>query len=102
MKATVEFQWTTIGEVQLDEQGKLRCPRSPSKPGVYAFRFVGPEAAATKYIGEPDNLQRRVAHYRNPGPTQATNIRLNQRIHTHLAKPLLWTREFNSITQLAT
>ena len=25
------------------------------------------------YVGETDNLQRRLAHYRNPGPTQATN-----------------------------
>ena len=28
-------------------------------------------------MGETDNLQRRFAHYRNPGPTQPTNLRLN-------------------------
>jgi hypothetical protein len=29
------------------------------------------------YVGEAENLQRRFAHYRNPGPTQATNLRIN-------------------------
>lgn len=28
---------------------------------------------------------RRAAHYRNPGPSQRTNIRLNERFRTHLA-----------------
>jgi hypothetical protein len=28
-------------------------------------------------VRETDNLQRRLAHYRNPGPSQATNLRLN-------------------------
>jgi hypothetical protein len=29
------------------------------------------------YIGETDRLRRRFQHYRTPGPTQATNLRLN-------------------------
>jgi len=86
MKAAVEFQWTTVGEVRLDDEGKLAFPRLLSKAGVYVFRFVGAETA-TKYIGETDNLQRRVAHYRHPGPSQLTNIRLNERMRSHLAKP---------------
>lgn len=83
MKATVEFQWITIGEVRFDEQGKLEFPRLPSSPGAYALRFAG-AGAPTKYIGETDNLQRRVSQYRTPGPSQLTNIRLNQGIHDHL------------------
>jgi hypothetical protein len=84
MKTAVEFQWTEVGEVRLGDDGKLAFPRLLFKPGVYAFRFAGHEPA-TMYIGETDNLQRRVAHYRNPGPTQSTHIRLNQRIRNHLA-----------------
>lgn len=29
------------------------------------------------YIGQTDGLPRRFSHYRNPGPTQQTNIRIN-------------------------
>lgn len=36
------------------------------------------------YVGETDNLQRRLAYYRNPGPTQATNQRLHTRMVEHL------------------
>ncbi len=36
----------------------------------------------TVYVGESDNLRRRISHYRNPGPTQRTNIRINDRIRS--------------------
>lgn len=37
------------------------------------------------YIGETDLLQRRMAHYRSPGPTQTTNIRMNAALRKHLS-----------------
>ncbi len=30
------------------------------------------------YVGETDRLRRRFQHYRTPGPSQATNLRLNK------------------------
>lgn len=37
------------------------------------------------YIGESDNLARRMGNYRNPGPTQPTNERLQARMLETLA-----------------
>jgi hypothetical protein len=74
---TLRFGWGEIGNVLLDGSGKLRFPDLPTKPGLYEFRVRGPKGDAGRYVGETDNLQRRFAHYRNPGPTQPTNLRLN-------------------------
>jgi hypothetical protein len=43
---------------------------------IYRFTLRMTDAC-TVYIGESDRLRRRFAHYRNPGPTQPTNRRLN-------------------------
>lgn len=32
----------------------------------------------SRYVGETDNLRRRLTWYRNPGSTQATNVRMNE------------------------
>lgn len=37
------------------------------------------------YIGESDDLRRRVRHYRNPGPTQQTSQRIHDELRAHLA-----------------
>src|SRR5208282_6601172 len=84
MKIGVEFRWSDAGEVQLDTAGKPEFPKLSPNPGVYAFRFATQEET-TVYIGEAENMQRRAAHYRSPGPSQATNIRLNERMRSHLA-----------------
>ncbi len=36
------------------------------------------------YIGETTELRRRFQHYRKPGPSQATNIRINTLLKAHL------------------
>ena len=47
-----------------------------TRPALYRFDFE--ESPGTSaYIGETDNLYRRLQHYRNPGPSQRTNQRLN-------------------------
>ncbi len=65
-----------IGRVSLDAQGKLKFPAAPKRPGLYRFDLTG-KIGTQAYIGETDALDRRFQHYRTPGPSQSTNIRLN-------------------------
>ncbi len=69
--------WTELGQVRLDSDGRLEFPDAQNAPAVYRLRFTRPDGAEDHYIGESENLRRRFAHYRNPGPSQATNLRLN-------------------------
>lgn len=69
--------WTALGPAVIDSSGKLGFPKLPTSPGLYRFSVLKLDGTRSEYIGETDNLQRRFAHYRNPGPTQATNLRLN-------------------------
>lgn len=71
----IEFQWTVLGNVAIDAAGKLVFPKVKDVPGLYRFdiSYVGKLAA---YIGETERLQRRLQHYRTPGKTQQTNLRL--------------------------
>ena len=71
MRLTVDFSWREVDEIQTDA-GKLRFPDVPEAPGVYRF-----DLGKTVYVGEADRLRRRFQHYRTPGPSQATNVRLN-------------------------
>ena len=52
-------------------------------PGIYRFTLIGEHTSF--YVGESDNLARRMAGYRRPGPTQHTNIRMKQRFQDILA-----------------
>jgi hypothetical protein len=76
VELSVRFSWREIGHVELDPRGKLRFPRAPSRPGLYRFDVAGVSGKRV-YIGETDTLDRRFQHYRTPGPSQSTNIRLN-------------------------
>lgn len=81
VSATLAFEWLEAGKVRLDGSGKLAFPGMPARPGVYRFNLCDtPSATPALYIGESDNLARRMGNYRNPGPTQPTNQRLNTRI----------------------
>ena len=71
MQVSVEFSWQEIGALRL-EDGKLRFPNAPDAPGAYCF-----DLGNHFYIGETDRLRRRFQHYRTPGPSQPTNLRLN-------------------------
>lgn len=73
----VAFRWHEAGDVVIDGQGKLAFPRFSSGPGIYRIAINELEGPARLYVGEADNLQRRFAHYRNPGPSQRTNQRIN-------------------------
>src|SRR5258708_7626463 len=76
VEMTIKFEWNALGRVGLDPQGKLAFPRAPSRPGLYRIEFDGAKGRQ-EYIGETDTLDRRFQHYRTPGPSQSTNIRLN-------------------------
>jgi len=82
---TVSFEWTEVGRIGLDAQGKLSFPSLPREAGMYKMAITEADGATAIYIGEADELRRRFAHYRNPGPTQPTNKRINALLKQLLA-----------------
>jgi len=84
MKMCVEFKWKNTVTIELGPDGKLKFPNFPLDPGLYRL-WLGGAGQSSVYIGETDNLRRRASHYRNPGPSQRTNFRLNDRLRAHLA-----------------
>lgn len=84
MRVCIDFTFEVVGDVSIGADAKLHFPPLPTTPGVYRFRLLGPSESISTYIGETDNLRRRSYHYRNPGPTQQTNIRMQRRIRSHL------------------
>jgi hypothetical protein len=81
VRLSVEFSWREVGAIRLDG-AKLVFPSAPETPGLYRFDF-----GDRIYIGETDRLRRRFQHYRTPGSTQTTNIRLNALMGEVLAVP---------------
>lgn len=84
---TVKATWREGGPITLDAQEGIAFPELPWVPGAYRMTLSGApgQGRPRVYIGETDLLQRRMAHYRNPGPTQSTNIRMNAALRKHLA-----------------
>jgi hypothetical protein len=76
VELTIRFEWVKVGPVRVDLLGKLKFPFVPSNAGLYRFE-IEDQRGTKEYIGETDLLDRRFQHYRTPGPTQSTNIRLN-------------------------
>ena len=71
------WDWRPCGLVTLAD-GKLAFPRVPSAAGVYRLTFQDGAGGQTGvYVGEADLLPRRFQHYRTPGASQQTNLRLN-------------------------
>jgi len=66
-----------VGNVFIGNEGKLVFPKLSEIPGSYCFTFIKSPTETTIYIGETEQLRRRFQHYRTPGPSQTTNIRLN-------------------------
>lgn len=76
LQCEISMQWRPLGRV-IAVDGRLSFPAAPSSAGLYRFR-VRYRNRELVYYGESDNITRRFAHYRNPGPTQQTNIRVNK------------------------
>lgn len=87
LDVTVMATWREGGPIALDAQQGIAFPEMPWVPGAYRMTLSGApgQGRPRVYIGETDLLQRRMAHYRNPGPTQSTNIRMNAALRKHLA-----------------
>lgn len=82
-RVSVRFAWQPVGKLKLDERERLVFPKAPVRPGLYRFKLECDTTSAV-YIGETDELARRLQHYRTPGPSQKTNRRLNQRMRQTL------------------
>jgi hypothetical protein len=76
--------WSEVGEVRLGTDGKLLMPDPGHVPGIYRFRLTGGDAPAV-YIGETDDMSKRFGHYRNPEPSQRTNVRMNEQMQARIA-----------------
>lgn len=84
---SVGFAWRDASQVTLDVQEKLAFPPMPPIAGLYRLTLVSRpgQRRARVYIGETDNLSRRLAgNYRNPGPSQQTSLRVNAFLREHL------------------
>lgn len=79
------FRWVSVGAVSLDAEQKLRFPKTGSQPGLYSFEILSADGRS-QYIGETDQLSRRLQHYRTPGPSQKTNLRINALLVEHLKR----------------
>jgi len=77
LTCALRLEWQPVDSISQDADGKIRFPKLPASPGLYQIKIFRPDGNPAIYVGETDNLQRRFAHYRNPGPTQQTNLRLN-------------------------
>ncbi len=77
INAMVRLKWRTLGAVRLDRKRKLDFPFT-SGANVYRLSFEKFDGSRSVYVGETENFEGRFTSYRNPGPTQWTNRRLNR------------------------
>ncbi|MBD8838882.1 hypothetical protein IFU39_13760 [Paenibacillus sp. CFBP 13594] len=80
---SLNFEWKSVDAVVNIET--YRFPRPFDKtmnkfyhvPAIYRWKIYKPNTQCTVvYIGETDNLKRRISGYLKPGPSQHTNIRM--------------------------
>lgn len=76
VSGALKIEWDVVGEIALDKNVNIKFPQVSSEPGLYQFHIKKVGGGSRRYVGETDNLRRRFAHYRNPGPSQWTNLRL--------------------------
>lgn len=74
----ISAQSRHVDRITIDKDGKLAFPQVAEVPGSYQFTVKHPSGGTSLCVGETDRLRRRFQHYRTPGPTQHTNIRLNE------------------------
>ena len=85
MRTTIAYEWQHAGSATLVKD-KLGLPVFPPRPGVYRFVISHFGGMTSTYVGETGNLFRRMGNYRNPGPSQPTNQRLNAVLSTVLGE----------------
>jgi len=73
------YAWLNASKVEV-ENGPLSMPALGPEPGIYRFELRDASGEVQSYyVGESDNLFKRMNGYRSPGPTQSTNLRMNLR-----------------------
>ena len=83
VRLSVEVQWRRIGRITRDDKGDLAFPQTTRETGVYRFYLCGKERTKC-YVGETVELRRRFRHFRKPGRSQNTNIRIHKALQEHL------------------
>jgi hypothetical protein len=83
VNVAVEMEWEEIGSVERVDGALVFTADLPKEPGLYRFRFLGPDGEQV-YVGEASDLRRRGGHYRLGNATGATNLRLHEIMHGHL------------------
>lgn len=78
-----KYYWLELGPLNIGEDRKLTFPPAENCPGLYRFRLQSTNGEK-RYIGETVRLAQRFNFYRNPGSTQATNVRVNEILLDHL------------------
>jgi hypothetical protein len=81
----ISYAWLAAGAVVIAGE-RLAMPVLGVRPGIYRFELKLAEAPMQTYVGEAENLERRMGHYRNPGSGQPTNLRLNRLLKDALAE----------------
>jgi hypothetical protein len=72
----LRWSWVAVGNVQL-VTAKLVFPKVGQTPGVYRLSLIDRSAPPRIYVGEAASLAKRFQGYRNPGPSQMTNLRMS-------------------------
>ncbi len=83
-RVEVHLAWQRVGAVALGDAGGLRFPKVQPRPAVYRLTLYDGEKIDQIYVGESNNLSRRLRNYARPGPTQATSLRINALLTGHL------------------
>ncbi len=65
-------------------------------PTIYTWVLISKSGEKSYYLGETGKLSGRVSHYMNPGPTQATNLRIKAEMEKS-KEVLLYTININNL-----
>jgi hypothetical protein len=77
LNCSLSLQWHPKAQLLIDSNARVTFPKVEAIAGLYRFSAHYPDGRYANYIGESENLRRRFGNYRNPGPTQPTNLRIN-------------------------
>ncbi|GAA4096603.1 hypothetical protein [Actinomadura miaoliensis] len=96
VNVSVRLSWQFVGDITLDHEGNLNFPPTGHLADRgHVYRLTGRRSIKLQgshdqqsrwwlYIGQTRNIQTRMNKYRNPGPGQATNLRVNNALRREL------------------
>ena len=83
MRIAVSFDWAAVGDIHRSPARRLIIPEVAAGPGIYRFRISGGTGAEV-YIGESENLRRRMSANYASTHTGQTNVRVREWLHGNL------------------